>query len=103
MKKCTGPKNVKLTLATDSKSLFSLTISLAQTTEKRLLIDLNFIREAYEKRDINDIIWIPGPSNPADGLTKVSKRNSTLAELAATNMFNPAEQSWVKRDTNRSS
>lgn len=35
---------------------FRCYITLAQTTEKRLLIDLNLSREAYEKRDINGIL-----------------------------------------------
>lgn len=99
--KCSGRKDVNLILATDSRSLFSLSITLAQTTEKRLLIDLSLIREAYEKRDINDIIWIAGNCNPADGLTKVSKRNSTLSELISKNNFMPHARSWIKRD-NRS-
>ncbi len=62
-------RKVTLTLYTDSQSLYRLCISLAQTTERRLQIDLTLIREAYEKRDITDIMWISGKQNPADGLT----------------------------------
>ena len=62
-------RKVTLTLYTASQSLYRLCISLAQTTERRLQIDLTLIREAYEKRDITDIMWISGKQNPADGLT----------------------------------
>lgn len=98
MQRCTGRRHVNLTLATDSRSLFSLSVTLAQTTEKRLLIDLSLIREAYEKRDINDFVWISGDCNPADGLTKVSKRNNSLAEVISSNKFLPKAESWIERD-----
>lgn len=99
VQRCTGMKSVPLTLATDSRSLFQLSVTLVQTTEKRLLIDLNVIREAYEKRDLNDLVWISGDSNPADGLTKMTKRNDVLGTMLATNQFNPQTQSWIKRDS----
>ncbi len=38
------------------------------TAEKRLLIDLALLREAYENRDISEIVQIPGDQNPADAL-----------------------------------
>ncbi len=30
------------------------------TSEKRLLIDLALLREAYKGREISEIVWIPG-------------------------------------------
>lgn len=49
-------RKTDLTLYTDSRSLYELCISLALTTKRRLQIDLVVIRQAYERRDITDII-----------------------------------------------
>eukprot|EP00171_Calliarthron_tuberculosum_P023256 IDg23256t1 len=93
-------KRVDLTIATDSRSLFCLAITLGQTTERRLQIDLAMIREAYERREIAHLVWISGKTNPADDLTKCAKRNGTLATILSSNRFNPDMESWVKRDCN---
>ncbi len=74
-------------LATDSRSLLSL--SFADHREKTSRLP----RAVYEKRDINDFVW-----NPADALTKETKRNNSLAEVTATNKFIPKAESWIKRD-----
>lgn len=94
----TGTKNLDLVLITDSKSLYGLVISLAQTTERRLQIDLEILREAYERRDISNVVWIAGAENPADDLTKPDKRNGTLAKVISTSKFDPATVSWIERD-----
>lgn len=94
----TGLKNVELTLQTDSKSLYDLVISLAQTTERRLQIDLEILREGYERREISNIVWIAGNQNPADDLTKPDKRNGTLAQVVSTCKFAPTAVSWIERD-----
>ena len=91
-------RNVKLSVYTDSDSLYGLCISLPHTTERRLMIDLALLREAYERRDISNLYWIPGSANPADDLTKVDKRSGALAELLRTNKFNPRTEVWVDRD-----
>ncbi len=93
----TGRSSVNLTLATDSRSLFCLAVTLGQTTERRLLIDLSIIREACEKREITEVVWLSGDSNPADDLTKIDKRNGTLAKIISTNNFNPKIESCVDR------
>lgn len=70
LQRMTGVKKIDLTLMTDSRSLYGLAISLAQTTERRLQIDLEIIRQAYERRELNNVIWIAGDENTADDLTK---------------------------------
>ena len=94
----TGQENMALSLFTDSKSLYGLVVTLAQTTEKRLQIDLEMLREGYEKREITNVIWISGSENPSDDLTKPDKRNGTLASLLGTNKFDPVAISWIERD-----
>lgn len=61
---------IDIKIYTDSKCLFDSLISLNNTTEKRLLIDLSILRECYEQREITEILWIPGTENPADAMTK---------------------------------
>ena len=63
-------KDVKLTMLTDSMSLFKVLINSSIMTEKRLMIDISAAREAYENSDIDHIGWIPTSSNLANGLTK---------------------------------
>lgn len=91
-------RQIDLTLYTDSQSLYGLCISLAHTTERRLQIDLSMIREAYERRDITNIVWIEGKNNPADDLTKITRRAGVLSEVIATNRFFPEPRSWIQRD-----
>lgn len=47
---------VKLSMYTDSRSIYRLCISLAHTTERRLRIHLSVVREAHESRGISEII-----------------------------------------------
>ncbi len=66
------------------------------TSEKRLLIDLALLREAYEKRDISEIVWIPGNQNPADALTKL-KQCPALSILMRENKIELSPNAWVDR------
>ena len=62
--------NLPVVLCTDSKSLYDCLIQLGTTQEKRLMIDIMGLQQAYERRLITDIKWINGNSNPADAMTK---------------------------------
>ncbi|KHJ30833.1 hypothetical protein EV44_g3495 [Erysiphe necator] len=73
-----------LIICTDSKSLYDCLVKLGTTREKRLMIDVMCFREAYEKREIAEIRWIKGQSNPADAITK-SKCCNALRNLIDTN------------------
>lgn len=64
--------SIPLSIYTDSRSLYHLTVSLTRTKEKRMQIDLQVLRQAYERREITNVVWITGESNPADGLTKIN-------------------------------
>ena len=69
----TGEKDgagVPMVIYTDSRSLYDALVSLNTTTEKRLLIDLHLLRQAYERREVAEVLWIPTGQNPADALTK---------------------------------
>jgi hypothetical protein len=85
-----------LTICTDSKSLYECLVKLGTTQEKRLMVDLMCLRQSYERRQIAEIKWIDGDSNPADAMTK-SNACSALRELIDTNKINIKVTQWVER------
>ncbi len=87
---------INLTICTDSKSLFDCLTKLGTTTEKRLMIDVMCLRQAYERRQIAEVKWIAGGTNPADALTK-SKAGAALRELINSNRFSIKEEARVER------
>jgi len=52
---------------------------------------------SYERREIAEIKWISGHSNPADAMTK-SKPCPALKELIDTNRVKLEAHEWVERD-----
>lgn len=57
--------SVPIILCTDSKSLYDCLVKLGTTAEKRLMIDIMCLRQAYERREIAEVKWIRGSTNPA--------------------------------------
>jgi hypothetical protein len=98
--KCTIEKilriSLPLTICTDSKSLYDCLVKLGTTQEKRLMIDLMCLRQSYERREIAEVRWIDGNTNPADAMTK-SKACSALKDLIDTNKVNVTYNEWVER------
>ena len=90
-------RNVELHLLTDSRSAYHIATTLVTTRERRLMLDVHFLREAYELREITKITWISGQSNIADCLTKVC-HNGTLYEFVKTNHLEINCEGWVDRD-----
>ncbi len=68
--------NLPLVLCTDSKSLYDCLVKLGTTQEKRLMIDVMCLRQAYERREIAEVKWIKGDTNPADSMTKEKPSNA---------------------------
>ena len=73
-----------LVLYIDSKSLYECLVKLGTTQEKRLMIDIMCLRQAYERREVAEVKWIKGKSNPANAITK-SKASNALKTLIDTN------------------
>ena len=98
--KCTLEKilrtSLPLTICTDSKSLYDCLVKLGTTQEKRLMIDLMCLHQSYERREIAEVRWIDGNTNPADAMTK-SKACSALKDLIDTNKVNVTCNEWVER------
>ena len=87
---------IPLVICTDSKSLYDCLVRLGTTQEKRLMVDLMCLRQSYERREIAEIKWIEGNTNPADSMTK-SKACDALKQLIDTNKVNISVMEWVER------
>lgn len=64
-------RRVPLMILTDSKSLFDIITKCSQTKERRLIIDLQSVRDVYACHEITNIGFIRGPKNPADDMIKI--------------------------------
>jgi hypothetical protein len=89
--------DLPLILCTDSRSLYQCLVKLGTTQEKRLMIDIMCLRQAYERREITEVRWIKGTSNPADSMTK-AKPSTALKRLIDTNTIELEVEEWVERD-----
>lgn len=91
-----GLPPLPLVLCTDSRSLYEALIRLSTTDEKRLMIDVMALREAYERREISELRWIDGRDNPADAMTKATP-NTALETLIDTNELRIRVEGYVDR------
>jgi hypothetical protein len=89
-------KPLELHILTDSRTAYHTVTTLVITRERRLMVDLHLLREAYENREITRISWITGLSNPADGLTKI-KHNGRLEILLRSNTILIEAAGWIDR------
>jgi hypothetical protein len=93
-----GMPKVPIIVCTDSYSLYECLVKLGTTKEKRLIIDIMALREAYETREILEVRWINREDNPADLFTKRSP-NSTLSTLISKNKLKIRVEGNVNRPT----
>jgi hypothetical protein len=75
-------------------------VKLGTTKEKRLIIDIMALQEAYERGELMDIRWIDRRDNPADAMTKATA-NASMEQLINTNELKLRVQGWVNRATHR--
>jgi hypothetical protein len=91
-------EQLPLVVCTDSKSLYDCLVKLGTTQEKRLMIDLMCLRQAFERHEINEVKWIDGNTNPADAMTK-AKPCSALKNLIDTNKLQLRVEGWTEHTT----
>lgn len=65
-------------LLVDSRSLMNLATSVREPIEPLNKVDLAFLRENFLLSSINEIGWLPGYHNFADGMTKDNKTSAAL-------------------------
>jgi hypothetical protein len=93
-----GMPKVPIIVCTDSYSLYECLVKLGTIKEKRLMIDIIALREAYKGREILEVRWINRQDNRADTFTKKSP-NSTLSALISTNKLKIRVEGNVNRPT----
>jgi hypothetical protein len=89
-------RRVDILMYTDSLSLFDVITKSSTTAEKRLMIDLVVVREAYDRMEIAQLAFLRINWNPADALTKVS-RNTYLETILTTGTIDHPVAQWVVR------
>lgn len=62
----------------DSRALVNLATSIREPAEMANKIDLAFLRERFNPRDIRTFGWVPGYYNIADGMTKDNRTSAAL-------------------------
>jgi hypothetical protein len=81
-----------------TKLYIVINASFATTKEKRLIINIMALKQAYEQKDVFEIRWINGQNNPANAMTKATS-NKALSTFIDTNRLCLRMQGWVQRGT----
>ena len=73
----------------DCESLFTHLKNRKMVTEKYLIRHFLSIQQFVEDGELDNIYWIPGAENPADGLTKIKSEMGPISSLLETGGFQP--------------
>jgi Reverse transcriptase (RNA-dependent DNA polymerase) len=87
---------VPLTILTDSKSLFDVITKSSTISERRLMIDITAVRNAYNAQELSDVGFVRTKYNPADAFTKLGFCES-LDTIIKTGMCSLPIEQWVIR------
>jgi hypothetical protein len=79
---------------TVSLSLFDVVTKSSTMAEKRLMIDLVVVGEAYDGMEIAQLAFLRTNWNPADTLTKISRKTYLETILTTGTIDHPVAQ-WV--------
>lgn len=79
----TDPHNISITSYVDNKSLTQAIYSTKTVDDKRLRIDIAYIKQLVEEEEVKQIIWIPGNdiSMIANVLTKTGASGASLLQV----------------------
>jgi hypothetical protein len=93
-------KTIPLIILTDSNALFDILTRNKSSTERRLMVDVAAVREAYHDLTISNVGLINSIHNPADGMTKVGCNQALLKLLTTHHIDHPIEQ-YILRNTGK--
>lgn len=79
-------------MPTDSKSLLDTLFKESVTTEKRLAIYLQAIRQAYSQCKISNVAFVRSEHDPDDSLTKVKKIQALQGAITNNKLDHPFDQ-----------
>jgi hypothetical protein len=94
--------NIPIIICTNSFSLYECFVKLGTIKEKKLIIDIMAIQQAYEQKDVFEIRWINGQNNSANAITK-AKPNRAISNLIDTNRLRLRVQGWIHRKPEKDS
>lgn len=77
-------------------TLFEELVEINATTEKRLIVDLTMPRQAYERNEIADVVWIPSAQNPAGAMSK-ENASSAFKKLIDDSTVDISLLSWAEK------
>lgn len=89
-------RKVKTKLLTDSRTLFDSIIPLCSMTEKRPLMDIFGLREAYRNGDLPNLGWIRTHYNVSNALTK-DQEQGALHDVLRDHKINTPVYQWIDK------
>ena len=85
-------RHIPLQLFTDSKSLFDVITQCKSMAEKRLMIDIQSVRNGFDENEISNVGLVASENNPADAMTKAKKCPALLQVLDTQDPNFPVKQ-----------
>ena len=89
-------QKIPLTILTDSNSLFDVITKSSTTSERRLMIDITAVRNAYNDQELSDVGFVRTKYNPADAFTKLGSCEA-LNTIIQTGICKLPIEQWVIR------
>ena len=83
LKETLGPmsKDIDIRLLVDNKALVDAVTYPTSVEDKRLRIDISYLRECIKNNEIEDIFWIASQDNVSNALTKQGASVTKLTEV----------------------
>ena len=77
--------------------MFDVISKVSRTSEKRIILDMHAVWQAYQAHEILNIGSIRSEDNIADGLTK-SKKKAALPNISSTGRHTINFEQWIFRE-----
>jgi hypothetical protein len=86
---------IPILILTDSQGMLEVLTKSRHTVERRLKIDVLAAREAYARREFDNIAQVDSKVNPPDGLTKSTPNDALLIVLRKHRLNHPVRQDVI--------